>query len=111
MVEYARYPTLLITMRILHDVVVASRIGNRARDLGVRLHDYFPCCDSGTRPRSCASFIFFVTFFSLPPLECLAGAVDGAVLRELLRASGGGGREGSRAGTGAGRPGAGRPAW
>lgn len=54
---------------------------------------------------------FFVTFFSLPPLECLAGAVDGAVLRELLRASGGGGREGSRAGTGAGRPGAGCPAW
>src|SRR5271170_6972667 len=63
-----------------------------------------------TQPCSRASFIFFVTFFSLPPLVSLAGAVDGGGAERAVKdASGGGGCEGSRAGLGAGRPGAGRP--
>jgi len=102
---------LPITVRILHDLAVASRFGNRDRDLGVRLYDYFLCCDdSGTQPCSRASFIFFVTFFSLPPLVSLAGAVDGGGAERAVKdASGEGGCEGSRPGLGAGRPGAGRP--
>jgi hypothetical protein len=45
---------LPVTVRIPHDLAVASQFGNQDRNLGV-----------GSQPRSQASFIFFVLFCSL----------------------------------------------
>lgn len=75
--------SLLTTLRILHDLAVASQFGNQDRNLSVGLRGYYLGRDSGSQPRSRAS-IFFVVFFSLPTRVSLAGAVDGVVPRELL---------------------------
>ena len=63
------------------------------------------CCDSGAQPRLRASFIFFVIFFSLPPLVSLCRVVDrGGAERAVKGASGEGSHQGFREGPGAGRP-------
>jgi hypothetical protein len=96
---------LPITERILHDLAVASQFGNQDRNLGVALRGYYLDCDSGSQPRSQASFIFFVVFFSLPTRVSLAGAVDGGAEGAVGDASGEGNWEGPRARPRAGRPG------
>jgi hypothetical protein len=85
---------------------------NSEISLGVGLRGYYLGCDSGSLPRSRASFIFFIAFFSLPTRVSLAGAVDGGVAEgagegPVGDASGEGNQEGPKAGPGAGRPGLG----
>jgi hypothetical protein len=68
---------LLITVRILHDLTVASQFRNQDRNLGIRPCGYYLGRDSDSQPRSRASFIFFIIFFSLPTRVSLARVVDG----------------------------------